>query len=170
MKRQDIWTLLTTFVVGMIAGGYVYVTGFKPQFEQFSGQTAEVYQDLVIEGEQYGGDGLRTLPAFQVVSDATFTYVPEAMPGEPGLPVQGTLPRALWNALSDELNGDDLFVNSQLVTVADCASAQGGIDYRYTITLDSVVYNLDTCGTNFTNAALQETLDRLWNYFTTQES
>ncbi len=169
MKRQDIWTLGTTFLVGVVAGGYIYVTGFKPQFEEFTGQTAEVYEDLVIVGEQYGGDVQGTLPSFQLVSDATFTYIPATGPNETPIPQQGSLPRALWNDLNEAIGGTAMSENAELVTVANCTSFVDGIDYRYEITVDSAVYSLDTCGTDFTSTELRQALDKIWKYFTTLE-
>ncbi len=166
MKRQDIWTLMTTFIVGTIAGGYVYVMGFAPQFEQFTGQTAEVYEELVIVGEQYGGEGNSGLPSFQVLGDGSFVYLSEPT----ATPEQGTVPRALLNELGRVTESEILFTNSQLVVVDECASFDEGIEYRYEITQDSVIYDLDTCGTDFTNENLREALDKLWKYFRTLES
>jgi hypothetical protein len=166
MKRQDIWTVATTFVVGAIAGGYVYVVGFAPQFEQFTGQTADVYEDLVIEGEQYGGDGVTPLPSFQIISDSSYTYLSGATDASPR---QGTISRTLLNDIAAVADADTLYQNSQLTVVSDCASATGGVDSRYEITRDSVVYTLDTCGTDFSSPDLRRALDNLWKYFRAQE-
>lgn len=169
MKRQDILTLVTTFLVGAIAGGYVYVTGFKPQFEEFTGQTAEVYEDLVLVGEQYGGDVQGTLPSFQLLSNGTFTYIPATPSTATVEPKQGTVPRGIWNDIVRAVDADTLYSNAELITVTDCSSFVDGIDYRYEITLDSVVYNLDTCGTDFTSTEIRQALDKLWKYFATLE-
>ena len=49
-KSHEFISLLITFGVGVVAGGYLYLTGFAPQFEELSGQTEAVYDDLVIVG------------------------------------------------------------------------------------------------------------------------
>jgi hypothetical protein len=166
MKRQDIWTLVTTFVVGAIAGGYVYVVGFAPQFEQLTGQTADVYENLVIEGEQYGGDGVTSLPSFQIISDGSYTY----LSGAPDISSrQGTMSRTLLSDIAAVADADTLYQNSQLAIVSDCSSAIGGVDYRYDITRDGVVYTLDTCGTDFSSPDLRAALDNLWKYFRAQQ-
>jgi hypothetical protein len=49
-----------------------------------------------------------------------------------------------------------------------CAQMVDGIDYKYTILVDSVEYQLNTCGTNFTaDSELGAALEQLWEYFDT---
>ena len=55
MKRQDILSILITFTVGLLAGGYLYLTGFAPTVATLEVPSAEKLNELVIESEVYGG-------------------------------------------------------------------------------------------------------------------
>lgn len=165
-KRHELLSLLITFGVGIVAGGYLYLTGFAPQFEDLSGQTEAVYEDLVIVGEQYGGDRLGSAPSFQVLNDGTFRYLESAASEDQIIAKEGVVPKALLAAVKKELTPKELESLEQSAPADNCPSYVDGLDYRYTVTLASVSYKLDSCGTQFTvNSDLGSALDSLWNYF-----
>jgi len=167
-KRQDFLSLLITFIIGVVAGGYLYMTGFAPQFEELTGQTEAVYDDLVVVGEVYGGDRLGSSPSFQVLNDGTFRYLPSIVASEEVQAKEGTIPKTLLASLKKELTPNDLNKAEQTTAADNCLSYVDGLDYRYTITLDTVSYELDSCGTQFSvDSALGGALDSLWNYFET---
>ena len=170
VQKKDIGLIFMTFLIGIAAGWYLYISAFAPQFNEYLGESEAVYEDLVVVGEQYGGMRLGTAPSFQLLKDGSFSYLPFSETGESAKPIQGTLPRTLLNEIKMELTARNLADLSAIVTDPACASAYDGIDYVYEITLQSEVYTLDTCSTAFTNTSdTGIALDKLWNYFTTLE-
>ncbi len=170
MKKQDIISLAVTFVIGLVAGGYLYLTGFAPQLDKITGQTDEVYGDLLIEGSQYGGFRAGIPPSFQIRKDGSFGYVGFISEGETGATKTGTLPRPLWSEVQAAMVSGALYTAATAVVTDSCASFVDGVDYRYEIELNNVLYTLDTCGTNLLlDTPMRQTLDKLWNYFTTME-
>ncbi len=167
-SKQDIAIMGITFVVGIFAGFYLYTTAFAPQFDEFVGQTEEVYADFVIEGSQYGGDRAGgTAPSFQLLENGSFRYLPYAVEGEVVEAKEGLLPRALLTEVKQTLTQESLEIASGPVVRGDCFSYVDGRDFMYKVTLESVDYTLDTCTTALTNDSIVgSTLDKLWNYFT----
>ena len=167
-KRHELLSLLITFGVGVVAGGYLYLTGFAPQFEELSGQTEAVYDDLVIVGDVYGGRRINSTPSFQVLNDGTYRYLPSTPTGETVAAKEGTLPASLLREVKRELTKKSLTADATKVPATNCNSFVDGVDYRYTITLDSANYDLDSCGTQFrVTGNTGVALDKLWIYFTT---
>ncbi len=168
VKKQDLILIAVTFVMGIIAGWYLYVMAFAPQFNEFLGQTESVYEDLVLVGEEYRAEADGTLPSFQILKDGTFSYVPATALGDVATPMEGTLPRALWNEVKADLTKARLVKLDTVVVGEGCASANFGADFTYTVTLSSVEYTLDTCTTALSaDTAVRTTLDKLWKYFAT---
>ena len=168
VKKQDLILIAVTFVMGIIAGWYLYVMAFAPQFNEYLGQTEAVYEDLVLVGEEYRAEGDGTLPSFQILKDGTFSYVPATALGDVAAPIEGTLPRALWNEVKADLTKVRLAKLDAVVAGEGCASANFESDFTYTVTLSSVEYTLDTCTTALaTDRSVRATLDKLWKYFAT---
>jgi hypothetical protein len=166
MKGQDIMLIATTALLGLVAGMYLYVVGFAPEFLADNGRDVEEYETLAIEGEVYGGMRAGTPPSFQVLADGSFRYLPFTERGGEVAPQEGTLPRALRNELKTALVATELEAASRPVTPEMCAQMYDGIDYRYHITVEGISYKLDTCGTDFgVDTALGESLGALWTYF-----
>jgi len=170
-SSKDYLVMIMTFVVGIISGFYLYVTAFAPQFDEFIGQTEEVYEDFVLEGTQYGGDRMGgTAPSFQVLENGAYRYLPYAASGEVPEAQEGVLPRALFNEVTQTLTAEALEISSQIVTRGDCMSYVDGRDYTYNVTLEGEEYTLDTCTTALSSGSiLNTTLDKVWNYFETLE-
>ena len=170
-SKQDIIIMVMTFFVGIFAGFYLYTTAFAPQFDEYVGQTEEVYADFVVGGRQYGGDRMAgTAPSFQVLQNGSYRYQPYAAKDEVSMVKEGTLPRALLNEVKQTLTPTALDMSSGPVVRGDCMSYVDGFDYAYTITLAGENYTLDTCTTALTNDSIVgSTLDKLWNYFKTIE-
>lgn len=168
IKNQDLGIIAVTFIIGLVAGWYLYVVAFAPQFNEYLGQTEAVYDDLVIEGDQYGGFRTGTPPGFQLLKDGSYTYVPFTAAGTVVEPKQGNLPRALLSEVKTLATRSNLSQWAKPEIASNCASMVDGIDYRYEIILNTVVYNLNTCGTALaTDQVANDTLDKLWNYFET---
>lgn len=166
-KKQDIILMGTTFLVGVFVGGYMYVIGFAPQFQEFTGQTEDIYEGFVVEGEQYGGFRAGTPPSFQVLQDGSFRYIGYTPSGQMAEPKEGTVPRAIWSEVKNTLDEDALIDSSEDVASESCISYVDGIDYNYKVTLQSQIFELDTCTTALNNTKVKTSLDKLWNYFET---
>lgn len=172
MKRQDVLTIIITFTIGLFTGGYLFVVGFAPQVEKVSevigtDDKAE-YAELTIIGTTYGGcDRARACASFQVRGDGEYSYLPGSITAG-AEPVTGTLPGYLSRELRSAATIEALIEAAQVVATNNCNSYTDKNDYRYDVTHNTVVYDLDTCGRNLSNTSpLGLTLDKLWNYFET---
>lgn len=170
-SKQDIFIMVMTFVVGIFAGFYLYTTAFAPQFDEFMGQTEEVYNDFVIEGTQYGGDRMGgTAPSFQLLEKGSFRYLPYAVSGGSVAAKEGNLPKTLLTEIKQVVTPESLAIAAGPVVRGDCMSYVDGLDYTYAVTLEGENYTLDTCTTALTSdSIIATTLDKLWNYFATLE-
>ena len=164
MKKQDILSILITFVVGFFAGGYLYVTSFAPLASKVTVPSAERASAFTIVSEVYGGCRSEC-PSFQVVSDGGYRYLHTVRAGEDQVLQRGTLPLNIQRNLKARLSEGELELQSQETSPALCNSFTDGIDVRYEITLEGTEYVLDTCGTNVDSASsLWQTLDGVWEY------
>lgn len=171
MNSQDILSLAITSLVGLFVGGYLYVTGFAPQFLAHTVSTEDTYTDFLIAGSIYGGcQRNQSCRSFQIRSDGSFGYL--AQSPTTAIPAHtGTLPSSYFESLRYEVMSTALDVASQKIEPTTCSSYIDGADFHYVITLNSNVYTLDTCGTNFNHdSALGKSLDNVWNYFKTLPS
>ncbi len=169
--KQDIVIMIVTFIVAVCAGFYLYLTAFAPQFEDFTGQTEEVYEEFMIVGSQYGGDKMGgTAPSFQVLQNGSYRYIPYTSEGAVVEAKEGSIPRSLFNEVKNALAADSLESAGIIVTRGDCLSYVDGLDYTYFVTLEGESYTLDTCSTNLkSDGSVARALDKLWNYFATIE-
>ncbi len=168
IQLQEKILLVTTFLIGCVAGWYLYITAFAPQFDHLVGQTEAVYEDLVVIGEQYGSTQTAATPSFQVLKDGSFNYVTYSPETGEATHKEGTLPRSLWTSVKTDLGRVKLEMLSKPVPALTCAPTNGGVNYRYDVTLNSVVYNLNTCSSGLSqDQAAIATLDKLWTYFET---
>lgn len=164
LSHQDKVTIISTFLVGVLAGGYLYLVGFAPQFSQFWERSNETYYSaLTITGEEYGGCQLaNSCPSFQILSNGTYNYK-ETLASEV---LEGRISRADWQRIQQSINANDLArADSPRSTSAGCESYVDGADYSYRITYDNFTYILDTCTTNLREIpTLANALHSIWNH------
>ncbi len=172
MKRQDILTILITFTFGLLSGGYLYVVGFAPQMEKVSDvigtDEKTEYDQLTVVGTRYGGcSRAQSCDSFQVRGDGAYSYLPgDIITGAE--PVTGNLPGYLTRELNSAVSLSVLTAAAVVKAPDTCDSYIDKNDYRYDITFDTIVYDVDTCGTDFSQSMpLGQTLDKIWNYFET---
>jgi hypothetical protein len=167
MKRQDMLSVLITFVVGFVAGGYLYVSHFSKILNPDSVETAQSASEFTIIGEAYGSCGAQC-PSFQTVKDGSYRYQFVAVAGQEKNIKSGTLPLEVQRAVKKALVEEDLVEQSQPVTPTDCNSRNDAIDIRYKISLEGAEYTLDSCGTAVDGEGeLWNGLAKIWNYFQT---
>lgn len=171
LKGQD-WTIVViTFLIGMIAGSYMYIVGFAPNYEdiELPVVTESGDMNIVIFAETYGGDSLGTSPKFELVGSGRYTYTPFNPGGETAAaPVTGTLPPLLMEELTAVLKARTLKTASEEIIPESCEMFVDGVEYRYRVVLDEDIYVVDTCGTNFMrDSELATTLEKVWQYLNT---
>ncbi|PIW97004.1 hypothetical protein COZ82_01940 [Candidatus Kaiserbacteria bacterium CG_4_8_14_3_um_filter_38_9] len=170
MKKQDVLTLLITFIVGIIIGVYLFFAGFAPQFLAHNGATDTTYSDFSFSGKVYGGCSRNdACPSFQVLKDGSFSYLP--IGASSGISaINGNLSKSLMQEFQTKFTNANLEMASRSIEATTCDSYLDGMDYHYQVTLKTVVYNLDTCGTDFlVTSDMGATLEKLWSYFATLE-
>jgi hypothetical protein len=175
MKKDHVLSILITFTVGLIMGGYLYFTQFLPNFSPAAiSETISLdmftRDTLVIEGEKYGGFRVSTPPSFQINADGSFRFIPAA-PRDSVAPVRtGMLPNELSRALERSMSQTALETASRERPREACESFVDGIDFRYQVERGDETYTLDTCGTAFsTSGDIGQALASVWEYFETLE-
>ncbi|USN87804.1 MAG: hypothetical protein H6779_05415 [Candidatus Nomurabacteria bacterium] len=167
MTRQDTLSVLITFVIGLVAGGYYYITGFS--FKDSDVSTKDTYSDFAIVGKAYGNCQSDGCLSFQLLSDGTYrVLLNKADVGE--VSKEGVVPKTLRKELTDNIETLALKQLSKKVSTKNCSSMEGGVDYNFKITRAGTDYELDTCKTNINyNTEAWSSLAKLWNYFETIE-
>ncbi|MFN3692866.1 MAG: hypothetical protein ACK4SL_02045 [Candidatus Paceibacteria bacterium] len=171
LKKQDKLTVLSALLIGIIAGSYLYLVGYAPEFQSGQGvDTEEEATDFVVIGEMYGGMRVGVPPSFQIENDGSYRYLPFSdNPEVPSPAIEGAIPRTFLRELKATLTDDVLVAAAKPETKEMCAENVDGIDYRYIVVKDGVEYELDTCTTNFSNETeTGKTLLSLWEYFDAQ--
>jgi hypothetical protein len=167
MKRQDVWSIIFTFVVGAFGGGYLYVAHFSKIVAPDNVQSQTQAAEFVIESEAYGGCG-SDCPSFQVQGDGSYRYQYATKAGADKTIKSGTLPLEVQRVVKQVLETQSLVAQSQPAKPATCNSNSGGIDIRYGITIAGAQYNLDSCGTAVDDQSdMWNGLAQIWNYFKT---
>lgn len=163
MIRQDLISIMITFVLGVGAGFYFYLTGYNFEFSDVPNE--DNYADFSIEGEAYGGCRANGCMSFQVLADGSYrVLLTRSEVGE--IVKEGIISKSLKNELIKSLSTKTLTQQSQKRPLAKCASDEGGVDYNFRITRDGQDYVLDTCkNTIVYNSDGWGSLSKLWKYF-----
>ena len=165
MAKQELLSILITFVVGFFAGSYLYLNYFTPLVVPEGVGTREEQEAFEIVSQAYGG--CRSgCPAFRVAADGTYRYqYTETLGADPVLR-SGTLPRSIQSDIRRNIDVRDISTQTALSDTTDCASAVDGIDIRYDITIDGATYRLDSCQTTVDfGSDAWITLSDIWTYF-----
>ena len=155
-------SILITFAMGVVAGVYIYFTGFTAIVYNLTVSDEERSERFVVVAESYGGCRAKC-PSFQVQADGAYRYLFTPEVGQPEALREGEISGGLRRDLRRSLTIRTLEEQSQEVTPESCESYTDGIDVRYEITLDGNEYEIDSCGTNVDwNSSLWVTLNELW--------
>lgn len=164
MKHQDILSILITFTVGFVAGGYLYLTGFAPTVAKLEVPSAETFNEFEVVSEVYGGCR-GACPSFQVLGDGSYRYLYSTSISEEQIIQTGNIPFDIKRNLQRALESESLNAQSRKTTPALCESFSDGFDVRYRITIAGEEYALDTCGTAVnTQSSLWQSLEAVWSY------
>jgi hypothetical protein len=165
MKKQDFISVLVTFLFGLFAGAYLYLTGFAPMANELADIEISPTTRYAVVSEVYGGCR-ETCPSFQVLSNGTYRYLYTPRAGAEQVVRQGTLPLPIQNKLKASLDVNAILPQTKEVTPLVCNSYTDGIDIEYFITIGEVEYILDSCGTAVDpDGEVWLVLDGIWEYF-----
>lgn len=171
MRGQDIISVLITFTAGVLAGGFLYLTGgAATEDSKIAVPVAEKLSEFTIVGDVYGGCR-DACPSFQVLNDGSYRYYRTPAAGAEKVLRQGTIPINLQRELKAVVTVPILEKQSKKIEPAVCNSFADGIDVKYKITLDNIDYVVDSCGTTVDDKGqLWTTLGSIWDYFETSSS
>jgi len=160
MKFQDGVSILITFLVGMLVGSYLFVTGFATTFSFSTVSDAGVYDEIVITGDSYGACALsNSCLSFQIIGDGSYRALFDVT-GE-RVVYEDTVGRGIrrqFTAFSKEA----LASSSVPLVVPECRYGED-TNYRFSVTLDGVSYRLDTCRTDIDyEGPVWTTLENTW--------
>jgi hypothetical protein len=167
MPHQDKVSILITFAIGLVAGGYVYLTGFATTFVPPEATTEDKYEGLIINGESYGECEVdNSCLSFQLLGNGTYRAIYTNPVNNEQVSKDGGINRSLRNELSEVMKPTDLLAQSQLMPVPECKYGEEATNFKFKVTLDNVEYNLNTCRTSLDyNGQIWLTLVKVWNYF-----
>jgi len=169
MERHYTLAFLTTFLMGLAIGVYVYFAGYAPVATEVVEVTQEFTESLEVVGEAYGACTSSGLcPSFQVADDGDYRYFYRPAGSDELILREGSLSRAMQADLRRSVSVNELQVASRPTNPVFCNSYENGIDVRYRVTVGETDYNLDSCGTDVNpDGALWVSLSNIWNYFET---
>ena len=169
MKRRDIANILFTFIVGLVAGVYLYFWGFAPTVNKVETVVEEVGVTLTVTAEAYGGcDRTDSCPSFYIADTGSYRFFYTPRVNAEQVRREGALPLAMQRDLKRYATESALTSYSQPTSPAMCNSFADGIDVEYRIELEGELYVLDSCGTDVNpNGLLWQTLSSIWDYFET---
>ncbi len=167
LSKDDLISILVTFVVGFLAGGYLYVGQFTKIYGKDAVATEEKAQEFSIVGEAYGSCG-DVCPAFQLLKDGTYRYRYSPEINAEAVVRDGTLPLDIQSRVKRSLDANALEEESQTVDAVVCNSLSGGVDIRYQISYEGGDYEIDSCGTAVNDTGeLWSSLSGIWSYLQT---
>lgn len=162
MTKQQTFVLVFTFIIGMCAGAYMFVTGFAPNYMNNSIDNSATEGVLNIRGTQFGGCQMAGVCAsFELTSDRKYKYIPAyKLTEDTPEPLTGSVSSDVFSDLVKVVKATNLA--SLQASESVCNAATDGIDYRYDVVVDGVSYELNSCGTKFYGSLLYNDLLRLW--------
>ncbi len=158
-----------TFVMGLFAGGYLYLVGFSTliKFDAVPEVQEMSVVEMEIVSEVYGGCR-NNCPLFRLDNKGSYRYLYTPEAGAAQIVREGSLPLSLQRELRSALSISQLTNQSKLITPIACNSYVDGIDVKYEITIDGKEFVLNSCGTAVEGGgALWSALAKIWNYFET---
>ncbi|MBX2866678.1 hypothetical protein KTR10_01835 [Candidatus Kaiserbacteria bacterium] len=136
------FTLVTTFLVGFIAGSYIYFVTEDALPDFFAGTDVP---DFEIIGDAYGGcQMLGACPSFVLRDDGTYIH---QIPQRGGTPIntESRLSSVDRSEVRELLRATNLARIEQSTFSGTCPIAFDGLAYRYRIYIGETRYDLDSC-------------------------
>ena len=163
MEREDLTSILLTFAMGVIAGGYLYLSQVASLERMLTTPDITASESFVVVGESYGSCG-RDCPQFRIAPDASYRYFYTDPVSEERSLLEDKLPNSLARPLRKY--GTEKELEAQSVASEACTASETGVRVRYRITLNGETYELDSCGTDVDyDSQLWQSLAALWEHF-----
>ena len=168
MNARIYFILGLTFITGMFAGAYLYVTSFAPDYQKSDiEELSEI--EFKLQGQMTGGclRGGGVCPSFVLNHNRMYEYIPQyrLQEGEPGK-VVGKMNSETFKIILKQVQDTDIEA-LQKTNARSCQSYLDGIDYNYHLTYAGEIYEFNTCGTNFANSTLDNAFRPLWEQLAT---
>lgn len=158
MRFSDTFIFFSTFVIGVLAGAFIYFTGFRDI--DVDPVNPKIVNEFEIAVSQYGGCQINgSCASYRLLSDGSFVL----LLGSRVTPIQGNIGAVRLDGIKEALANTNLRQHASEVEPKSCAAWVDGIDTEYDIMLEGDRYVLDTCGTAVdVDAPLIEALDQLF--------
>ena len=169
MTFQDKISILVTFIAGFLIGGYLFLAGYLPTFGISEVGNQDVYEGLVITGDNYGVCAvIGNCLVFQVLGNGKYRAIYDVT-GKKQVQ-EGVLRKPVRTKLARVL-GASKTLASEAAPLTDpvCRYTEAGTNnYRFTIATASSTYALDTCKTAINyDGANWDVLKEVWNELAT---
>jgi hypothetical protein len=164
MKREDMISIMLTFIMGVIAGSFLYLTQFASIETKLSTPSQETALELNVVAEAYAGCD-PNCPSFQISQDGAYRYFRVLEEGEDPVLQEGVMPFAIMSEIKKRLTAKSLEEQSLAKPLITCEQDSKEVQIRYVITLDNETYYLDSCsGKVDFSSHLWQSLNRVWIY------
>lgn len=144
MTHQDKISLMITFFVGVVVGGYIYLSGFATTFKLPEVGTQEQYTNMVVTGESFGAcEADSTCLSFQILQDGSY----QAIVGTDVAvrDYKGTISHRNRKTLNTTLTPANLEVMTKLKSDTVCDYVEEATNFEFTVTREGKNYSFDTC-------------------------
>lgn len=144
--KQFVLVLLSTFVMGILSGVFVYfISSLDGPILSFGGDGGgRGGSTFAVTADAYGGcQMLGSCPSYRITSDGSYIYLISHRDARDER-YAGSLSSSVRNRLRDAIE-DTSFVAVMDSTATSCEAARDGISYRYDITISDAIYTIDTC-------------------------
>ncbi len=165
MEKHLFLSFLFTFFIGLLAGGYLYVSGAAGFFANLEVKEEAELTTFTIVGNRYGGCMTSSsCPSFRVLADGSYVYIYSPAVGQASVRREGVLSFGLLRDLQKILTPRSLTRQSQAAPEGKtCASFTDGIDALYEIKAGGASYVIDTCTTNIDEeSSVIKVLEVVW--------
>ena len=152
MTHQDKISLLITFMVGIVVGGYVYLSGFATTYKLPTVGTEDQYTELVITGDAFGAcESNFSCLSFQLLQDGSY----QAIVGNETATrsYKGTISSRARQDLATVLDLETLHAMSEAKANPVCHYGEEATNFKFLVSREGKNYSFDTCRSNIDYAS-----------------
>lgn len=156
--------LVSTFLVGMISGMYVYFVSrsTEPVFDFPQNETTGGFEVIV---DAYGGcQMLGECPSYRITADGSYIYLVSHRNAADDQ-YEGYIESDAFDALENAVQNAPLERVAASEFSGTCPIAADGAAYRYEIRVGETSYSLDSCREDTEGVRLFEILEDYFAYF-----
>lgn len=148
METRDLILMIGTFCIGIFTGGYVYLVGFVPTYVDTTPDGFDESNSFMVVGEVYGA--CSECPVFRITDDRNFRFFANTKSAAASESITGAYPRADYLTLTAVAQPERLQIASAPIpnTCQSNDTRPKFVGYRFTVTVEGVDYELDSCTTS----------------------